>query len=147
MSDINCSYLLTRGPRKGLNCGKKNCKYHEKDTKTEVLKGDTFIRICNVCNNKLDNVFSQIRMSCGHSFHLDCFYIFNKDEYGYIYKSNNCPVCNYDAKDELQKECSICLDNCLEDLKKLSCGHLYHKNCIDSWNKNNGCPMCRQSYN
>ena len=41
--------------------------------------------------------------------------------------------------------CSICLENIKNDRKELSCGHLFHKGCIDLWlNKNTNCPYCRK---
>ena len=62
-------------------------------------------------------------------------------------------------------ECSICLDE-IEELepsentflvenktkkyknaKSLACGHIYHKNCINSWMKTNpSCPYCRKFF-
>ena len=42
-------------------------------------------------------------------------------------------------------ECSICLEPILKNRPAtLSCGHIYHKNCIKNWLKNNDeCPLCR----
>lgn len=44
--------------------------------------------------------------------------------------------------------CSICLEN-YNNLKcshTCPCGHIYHKNCIDEWFKNNDtCPLCRNN--
>ena len=40
--------------------------------------------------------------------------------------------------------CSICLDDVLNSGKKVKCGHLFHKKCIDEWIKqSNECPNCR----
>ena len=45
-------------------------------------------------------------------------------------------------------ECSICLDKFNSSSNTsvtLKCGHIYHKNCIKRWLKNNeGCPLCRE---
>jgi len=45
-------------------------------------------------------------------------------------------------------ECSICLEQFNSSSNTsviLECNHIYHKNCIKKWLKNNdGCPMCRQ---
>lgn len=47
-------------------------------------------------------------------------------------------------------ECLICLnetDNFDFNCKKLKCGHLYHKDCIQEWfQNNNNCPTCRQDF-
>ena len=43
------------------------------------------------------------------------------------------------------KECSICYEEISENEKVLSCGHIYHKQCIDSWTRINPiCPYCRK---
>ena len=40
-------------------------------------------------------------------------------------------------------ECSICLEG-NPDTKLLNCGHMFHKNCIDTWLKIKPvCPLCR----
>lgn len=43
--------------------------------------------------------------------------------------------------------CSICLENFLinDKVNKLSCNHIFHKNCLDSWIQNNNCPLCRKN--
>ena len=45
-----------------------------------------------------------------------------------------------------EEKCSVCLDeNCNA---YLSCGHVFHNECISAWLKKNGqCPLCRQSAN
>jgi hypothetical protein len=44
--------------------------------------------------------------------------------------------------------CPICMDDfcCGEYSRTLTCGHLFHKKCIDKWFKKdkNDCPMCRK---
>ena len=43
--------------------------------------------------------------------------------------------------------CSICLDDISSDGLKLSCGHIYHKECIKKWLMKSSldCPYCRKS--
>lgn len=59
-----------------------------------------------------------------------------KEESYYIYLSQN------------QDPCGCCLDNFVTDTYgyKLSCGHLFHMHCLDTWSnqKKITCPMCRQ---
>ena len=47
------------------------------------------------------------------------------------------------AKDD----CGVCLDEylCREGIRKLDCGHAFHKKCIDKWfiSGSRTCPMCR----
>ena len=46
-------------------------------------------------------------------------------------------------------ECSICIDKfeLEQDVIKLNCNHLFHKNCIKSHllNYNSNCPLCREN--
>tara|TARA_Y100000389_G_scaffold17301_2_gene15153 strand:- start:16779 stop:17537 length:759 start_codon:yes stop_codon:yes gene_type:complete len=54
-------------------------------------------------------------------------------------------VVNTYTKEEPNK-CSICLVDTIVNIKKLHCGHEFHKHCIDSWlSRNNTCPNCRES--
>lgn len=49
-------------------------------------------------------------------------------------------------KRESNDECLICLDHFKKNqgYRKLKCGHLFHKKCIDKWfTKNSTCPTCR----
>ena len=46
--------------------------------------------------------------------------------------------------------CSICLEEFKydEELKKLKCDHIFHKDCLEPWiNNNNKCPICRANIN
>ncbi len=46
--------------------------------------------------------------------------------------------------------CSICLEEFKydEELKKLKCDHIFHKDCLEPWlNNNNKCPICRAIIN
>lgn len=56
-------------------------------------------------------------------------------------------ICKLDENIELKTDvCSICLDEYIDGvlLSKLSCGHIYHKECIDvSLKIKSLCPICR----
>lgn len=42
-----------------------------------------------------------------------------------------CTVCQYDFSEN-------------EDIRKLTCGHLFHIDCVDEWLlKNKQCPLCK----
>lgn len=49
------------------------------------------------------------------------------------------------------EECPICLEQYIPGIYKrtLSCGHYFHKKCIDEWFKreNMDCPLCRKKHN
>ena len=41
-------------------------------------------------------------------------------------------------------KCTICLQSNKEDIIKLTCGHLFHKDCLEKWmNYDTICPICR----
>ncbi|UJR10238.1 hypothetical protein I4U23_014451 [Adineta vaga] len=49
-------------------------------------------------------------------------------------------------KSDEENKCSVCWDDFEQNqiLRRLRCFHLYHKDCIDKWLKdNNQCPICR----
>lgn len=46
----------------------------------------------------------------------------------------------------MKEICSICHEKLDSDTTKTNCNHIYHKNCLDIWLKNNNsCPLCRNS--
>lgn len=65
----------------------------------------------------------------------------------YEYKYNYVKI----VKDIDDEDCSICLDKLFdeEDNKQvisLECNHLYHKECVDPWIKENkSCPLCKRN--
>jgi hypothetical protein len=58
--------------------------------------------------------------------------------------SNDLPIIV--IKNINQDICSICLENFIinDQVNKLSCNHIFHKKCLDSWIHNNNCPLCRK---
>ena len=100
---------------------------------------------CQMCFSEINEHISSVNLSCSHSFHLRCFFIINSNELGFVNPNETCPTCKHNTESEMEKDCSICLDACLENIKKLPCGHIFHKNCIKDWDwRNDGCPNCRQ---
>ena len=48
----------------------------------------------------------------------------------------------------INKECSICLEDIIEDTVHLKCNHIFHKECLKEWFKiKTTCPICRKEYN
>lgn len=47
-------------------------------------------------------------------------------------------------REKINYECDICYGKCEKDFEVKSCGHVYHKKCIDEWLKFNLilCPSC-----
>ena len=58
------------------------------------------------------------------------------------------PKCNIYKLTEEDKEdfnsCVICMTDEINNVVKIECDHMYHKDCIKNWLKNNNtCPICR----
>ena len=67
---------------------------------------------------------------------------------------NNLPKYKKIKKEDINEQCSICLEEYIENTYKrtLDCNHHFHKKCIDKWLKkceeeNIHCPICRNQYN
>jgi len=47
-------------------------------------------------------------------------------------------------ENHIPRQCPICIEDLVENVCKVSCGHLYHRPCISPWLEiNNTCPVCR----
>ncbi len=47
-----------------------------------------------------------------------------------------------------ENNCSICWNELIDDLSKLSCNHIFHNSCIENWkNYQPNCPYCRAPIN
>ncbi len=64
-----------------------------------------------------------------------------------IYKSQKIPSIKYNKLTYKNSDkCTICQFEFTENelLRKLSCGHLYHRSCVDEWlTKEKKCPVCK----
>ena len=159
MSVRTCHGMWKTGKKKGQRCEKKvsirnYCNYHHrminknnnvsKQNNYEVSIIETKSYRCFVCENNIDKSLSQVLLGCGHRYHYNCFMLMMEDQNGFIFNSGKCSECDYDIVNEMDKECSICYDNLIEDIHKTKCGHSYHKRCLDSWIKiSKICPLCR----
>jgi hypothetical protein len=161
MSVQICQGIWKCGKKKGQRCEKKvsrreYCNYHhrmltkknikkEEKRKNAVNNGVFGLIRCHLCENNIDKSLSQVLLGCGHRYHYNCFMLMKSDERGYISNNGKCPECDYDIENEMSKECSICFENLIEDIEKTSCGHFFHKRCLNDWFKMNRiCPMCRK---
>eukprot|EP00702_Spironucleus_salmonicida_P004393 EST45684.1 Cysteine-rich protein [Spironucleus salmonicida] len=82
---------------------------------------------------------------CGHKYHSQC--VQNQ------YKSQQICECGYDFLTDVlpvlfcvEQECSICFEKCLNDIKRLQCGHILHQQCFnDLLAFSKRCPVCRSA--
>ena len=151
-----CNGTWVRGKFKGQRCsnpkisGSQYCSYHKKYYRNKNLpKMDNNVNKitekhnCTICYNDLEG-FSKIMLGCNHNFHYNCFMILMQNENGFIYNSGNCPVCEHSIKEEMEKECSICMDDIMSNRHTTKCGHTFHAECLNEWkNINKSCPLCR----
>ncbi len=60
-------------------------------------------------------------------------------------KFNRIETVIFDIDNAIYYQCGICMDsfNDQESVKKLKCGHIYHKECLEQWiQTNNNCQLC-----
>jgi hypothetical protein len=45
-------------------------------------------------------------------------------------------------------ECPVCLEGLADDFMTTACGHIFHKKCMENWEKAGGrdCPYCKQAF-
>lgn len=60
-----------------------------------------------------------------------------------LFRKGKAPVWKSIIK--INRECAICLNDKIENPRKLSCGHYYCLDCLKIWmEKKNTCPLCRE---
>jgi len=157
LNNNQCSGVYIKGVRKGTRCSKHKvgtstfCSYHKSANRVRLPLQQQYQQhqhqhqkeYCQVCRYNLDKHVSKISLGCGHHYHYKCFMIMNEDSNGFIFNNNKCLMCSYDFKDEMKRECAICLDSLITDIKKTKCNHYFHSVCISEWDSTRGCPMCR----
>ena len=61
------------------------------------------------------------------------------------------PIVPYKSSKQFNETCPICLDEYKEgeNVRQLSCDHVYHLSCIDPWllEKSSQCPLCKTDVN
>ena len=109
----------------------------------------------NITNFIISSYYTLLSILFKFSCIVFCVYILNKIAtmihkllLKYYYKVY------YIFNNKLEKECSICLENCVENYENpqsilFNCNHAFHKNCIKLMIKNTlgtelKCPMCRR---
>ena len=59
-----------------------------------------------------------------------------------------CIPIHISRKEQKKEICPVCRENFEQDrfYQQLSCGHLFHSNCLGEWlSRNTNCPICRQT--
>ena len=145
-----------RGRRRGEQCmgvaiseELPYCELHRASQKKKKKKKPhhhVIAAVCNCCSNNIDDdVFSTVKLVCGHNFHFQCIMILLRDPSGVIIKYDDCPICQHKILEEMERECPICLESLIEGIVKTTCSHFYHKDCLNTWKRTrHNCPMCRK---
>jgi hypothetical protein len=99
---------------------------------------------CHKCQQEVDSIFTDTTCSkCNSGFIQE---VEDKDTNAFV-DNQVSKESKVNIKEESVSICSICLESNKNDenvSEKLICGHLYHKDCISQWLKNNTtCPLCR----
>ena len=157
-----CSHTLTRGPRRGEPCNKRfyhsseYCRNHYRRYVSPEVRPETrpavyddikedhthlLYKSCAICNHKTEG--PKVILECECEYHLNCYMM--------IQHEKNCFKCGdkIHKQDSDYPDCSICLDKIKINKVKTSCGHSFHKHCIDAWCRigrgvnTDKCPNCR----
>jgi hypothetical protein len=90
----------------------------------------------------INNIFYSINNSLDNSLHEDVKIIISEENFD---KLEN--ITYEDLNLSELTECQVCTEefNKEDEIKKLICNHIFHKNCIKQWlcEESNKCPVCR----
>jgi hypothetical protein len=145
--DINYNYDNYTHFNNLSNLSNENNNNIERDRERE---GDYNLHFYNF-NNLLSNDFLEndyldmpdlIDGNSNYNIYEDVKIVLNEEDFDKL-KSCKFKDLNYDES----KECLICIEyfNKEDDITKINCNHIFHKNCIKSWlcYESNKCPICR----
>jgi E3 ubiquitin-protein ligase BIG BROTHER-like protein len=127
----------------------------EEITKSKVSNNDCIFIGCSNSNNTFSNRLNRNKNSSSSSKNNNInsnssSYNINRDNYLDIIdienNSKEIVISSSNSTEELtqDEQCQICLEPYIanETLTRLPCFHIYHKNCINKWLKdNNSCPI------
>lgn len=61
--------------------------------------------------------------------------------------SGDCKLWSGRGKDQPAEQCCVCISTCRdgEEMRRLPCGHAFHRDCVDRWlaRCRRTCPLCR----
>ena len=123
-------------------CKKQTEKINELKNKIFELNNKRKAGNRNVINSSFGEVERQVGEEYNSNFFGDSFkHTSNKN----ISTSNQIETVKFDIDYSKFFQCGICMDSFYdgEMVKKLPCGHIYHKDCLSQWMQNNNkCPFC-----
>ena len=99
-----------------------------------------------VNRNPINSSFAEVERQVGEDYNNNYFedsfkHASNKN----ISTSNQIETVKFDIDYSKFFQCGICMDSFFdgEMVKKLPCGHIYHKDCLSQWiQTKNNCPFC-----
>ena len=171
VATTGCSHTLSRGPRIGQNCNKRfyrnseYCRTHYRRYNPispaiispprpatrpavyadvdDIKENHTHLiyKSCAICNHKTEG--PKVVLECECEYHLNCFMM--------VQHEKNCFKCGdkIHKQDKDYQDCSICLEKVKTNKVKTSCGHNFHRHCLNAWSRigrgvnTDKCPNCR----
>ena len=118
-----------------------------------LMEESLIYETCKLCCKKVSN--PKVVFYCDCNYHLECYlYLYYNSLFqpGDITQSK-CLACEdkiFKKETSEFETCSICLEPMKADLRKLPCGHRFHKTCIRQWEFSvqqgncKTCPNCRK---
>ena len=96
--------------------------------------------------NVINSSFGEVERQFGDEYNSNFFENSFKDESNKnISTSNQIENVKFDIDKSHFFQCGICMDSFYDEemVKKLPCGHIYHKDCLSQWMQTkNKCPFC-----
>lgn len=96
-----------------------------------------------VKRNAINNSFEEVERQFGGDYNNNYFQ--NSIKQAPKKTSNRIEIVKFDIDNSHFFQCGICMDSFYDQemVKKLPCGHIYHKDCLNQWMQTkNKCPFC-----
>ena len=123
---------------------KNKCKRQTekiKELKNKIFELNNKRKTVN--RNAINSSFEEVERQFGGDYNNNYFQ--NSIKQAPKKTSNRIEIVKFDIDNSHFFQCGICMDSFYDQemVKKLPCGHIYHKDCLSQWMQtNNKCPFC-----